>query len=280
MGQIALNKNLEDFLRGYSKLETPDEKIEHKVEGSLMFEGHEEVMKQYEEMLAIDEWLDAREAILRTYASLQPEQINTFLQTTVKYEPHKWYAQLTGRFLTRLIRNSHYAGKNNFMLNTKALSKDIDCLGFDLKGRGINKLELTINGNVGEKCCAWAENIGKVYISGSAKSCCGQLANDIGLLHIGEDAGSCCGISASEIGVLYIGRNAGNCCGGGARSIGQIYIGGLAKKKCGDETRCSTFKTPNKQTLQLLKKNVPKRKRFGNRIFFIHPDKHEEEIKW
>ncbi|MFH1638135.1 MAG: hypothetical protein ABIB71_06940, partial [Candidatus Woesearchaeota archaeon] len=54
MVAVHLNKGEYDFLKGHSKLKAPEERMEHKVEGSLMFEGFEDLVRQYEDILAID----------------------------------------------------------------------------------------------------------------------------------------------------------------------------------------------------------------------------------
>ncbi|MFH1637495.1 MAG: hypothetical protein ABIB71_03660 [Candidatus Woesearchaeota archaeon] len=256
MATISLNKTVDDIFSGYSKLEAPEERKEHKVEGSLFFEGFEELVKKYERILAISTYyvsgvLDEIDSIL------QPEQIDSFLQSTIRYDEHKNYSENTGLFITRLIQNSHNAGNNRFMLNTKALSKDINYIGGELKGREKNLLEIIVGGDCGEACGIWAKNIRKIRIA--------------------RNAGKKCGFGANNLKELYIGGNAGEFCGSGALNIRQIYIGGKAQSICGDTARNSTFKTPNEETLRLLKKNVPKGQ--GNKIYFIHPDNHEEEIK-
>ncbi|MFH1638026.1 MAG: hypothetical protein ABIB71_06380 [Candidatus Woesearchaeota archaeon] len=242
MGALALNKTVDDFLSGYSKLGTPDEKIEHKVEGSLLFDGFEELVKQYERILAIGEngFICISEllgAFSQIMSVLQSEQINSFLQATKRYEDREEYSNYTGRFITKLIENSHDAGNNKFTLNTRDL-KEIDCIGFCLKVRRKKLLEIIIDGNVGDACFERAKNIGRIHISG----------------------------------------NAGAYCACEAENIREIYICGEARRGCGDRAENSKFKTPNKETLQLLKEKVPKY--MGNKIYFIHQNKHEEEIEW
>ncbi|MFH1637497.1 MAG: hypothetical protein ABIB71_03670 [Candidatus Woesearchaeota archaeon] len=217
MATISLNRTEQDIFSGYSKLETPDERKENKVEGSLFFEGFEELVRQYKEILSTEEWSNVPKLLGETRMILEPEEINSFLQAIIKYENHENYSKNTGYFITRLIQNSHNTGNNKFTLNTIELSKDIHNLASDFNGRKDKLLEIIVDGSVGKYCCAWAKNIGQ----------------------------------------LYIGGNAGKCCVIGAEN--------------------STFKTPNKETLQLLKKNVEKDK--NNRIYFIHPNNQEEEIK-
>ncbi|MFH1638128.1 MAG: hypothetical protein ABIB71_06905 [Candidatus Woesearchaeota archaeon] len=238
MVAVHLNKQIDDIFSGYSKLETPDERREHKVEGNMICEGFEELIRQYEGVLAIHYTRIVQEGFGKINSILEPQQINSFLQATKRYEDHENYSDNTGLFITHLIQNSHNAGNNKFTLNTKALCKDIDGLGNYLKGKENNLLEIIVDGNIGRCCGQCAKNIGKLSISG----------------------------------------NTGYRCGTGAESIGQIYIGGKTGGSSGDEAKYSTFKTPNLETLQMLKEWVPRDE--NNKIYFIHPNSQEEEIKW
>ncbi|MFH1637498.1 MAG: hypothetical protein ABIB71_03675 [Candidatus Woesearchaeota archaeon] len=255
---VHLNRKEDDFLSGYSKLETPDERIEHKVEGSLLFDGHEELIKQYEKILATNNSDGIMKELLPQVTTvLKPEQINSFLQATVRYEDNKKYEEYTGLFITRLIQNSPDAGNNKFTFNTQAISRRIEGIGFKLIGKEERALEIIIDGNIGEWSCSGAKNIREIYISGNAGSWCGDSAHNIERFSIMGDVGSLCGY--------------------GAMNIKEFYIVGDAGHSCGSWGENLAFKTPNKQTLQLLKENVPKGK--NNKIYFIHPNNQEEEIK-
>ncbi|MFH1637493.1 MAG: hypothetical protein ABIB71_03650 [Candidatus Woesearchaeota archaeon] len=290
MVAIHLNKTVDDIFSGYSKLETPDEKIEHKVDGSLICNDFEDLMKQYETFLVWEVYLKEVKDILT------PEQINSFLQATIRYDDYKHYRCNTGHFITRLIQNSHNAGNNKFILNTKALSKKIDCIAHSLKGKKDMLLEIIVDGNLGDYCGLRAENIEKIYICGNVGRRCGENVQNIGKLYISGDAGNYCCERAKSIKELYIGGNAGNACGYKAENIGKIYIGrdagancawdaknigklhiaGNVGSDCGFGAENSTFKTPNKETLRLLKKNVPIGE--GNKIYSIQPNGKEKRI--
>ncbi|MFH1638132.1 MAG: hypothetical protein ABIB71_06925 [Candidatus Woesearchaeota archaeon] len=238
MVAVHLNKQIDDIFSGYSKLRTPEERIEHKVEGNMICEGFEELVRQYEDILAIYDWLEVEVAVKEINAILEPEQINSFLQAMKRYESYKNHASRTGIFITQLIQNSHYDGNNKFTLSTKASSKGIDCLAYKLQGREDRSLEIIVEGDVGDCCCQDGKNIGRLYINGGTGVWCSTWVRNIQEFHISGHAGEFCGCNAEN----------------------------------------STFKTPNKETLRLLKYNVPKDK--DNRIFFIHPNSQEEEIKW
>ncbi|MFH1638034.1 MAG: hypothetical protein ABIB71_06420 [Candidatus Woesearchaeota archaeon] len=213
MVAIQLNKTVDDFLSGYSKLETPDERKEHKEEGEIMFEGFGELLRQYEDLLKEELAYIEEEAI---NSILSPEQINSFLQATIRYEDYKHFGWNTGMFITQLIQNSHEAGNNRFTLTTKAFSKRIDHIGLRLQGIGNKKLEILVEGDVGNFCAFRANNLGKLHING----------------------------------------NAGTYCCKSAWNIQEIYIGGTAKIYCGINTENCTFITPDQETLFWLKEHV------------------------
>ncbi|MFH1638134.1 MAG: hypothetical protein ABIB71_06935 [Candidatus Woesearchaeota archaeon] len=244
MAAISLNRAEDDFLKGYSKLEAPDERMEHKVEGQVMFKGHEGLIKEYERILDIKCWnipkgeSNSYLAAAEINPVLSPEEINSFLQATIKYEGHENYSFTTGLLITRLIQNSYDAGNKRFRLDTKALSKDIHNIAYKLKGKEDNLLEIIVGGNVGNWCGDGAENIKEIYIAGDVGMWCGEWAKNIGNLQIAGNAGSFCGLKAEH----------------------------------------STFKTSNKETLQRLIKDVSKSNL--NRIFLVYPNREEEEIKW
>jgi len=169
-------KKAEDLF-GYKGLKAPEEKKEQTVEGSMLFEGLEELLKEYEEVLEIDswDWIKIHDVIYwkrEIKAILKPEQINYVLQATAKYEEHENYVENTGYFITKLIQNSYDAGHNKFKLNTSTLTKRIDYIGWKLKGRKGKPLELLVEGDVGDWFCSWAE-----YVSMSIK---GDIGDNFG----------------------------------------------------------------------------------------------------
>ncbi|MFH1637250.1 MAG: hypothetical protein ABIB71_02385 [Candidatus Woesearchaeota archaeon] len=279
MASVALDRTVDDIFSGYSKLEAPEEKIEHKVEGSLVFDGFEELLGQYERLLEVASWRsDLKKIFYEVKSVLTPRQINSFLQASIKYEDNPEHSDRTGYFITQLIQNSHDAGNNSFILNTKALSKEINNIGRELQGIEDHLLEIIVEGSVGYQCGLKANNLRKLHISENSGNSCGYGASNIQEIYIGGNAKDACGFWAENIGKVYIGGNAGYWCCRSAKNIEKIYIGGDVGKECGSLAFDSTFKTPNKETLRLLKNNVPKDK--NNKIYFIHLDKHEEEIEW
>ncbi|MFH1638028.1 MAG: hypothetical protein ABIB71_06390 [Candidatus Woesearchaeota archaeon] len=245
MVTVSLKRNQGNILDGYSGLEAPEERMEQKVEGSLLCEGFEKLMGKYEKILAIDYGI--QEAVAEIDHILAPEQINSFLQATIRHEGHRNYSFNSGHFITKLIQDSHNAGYNKFTLNTKSLVKEIDNIGYNIKGK--EHLEIIIKGNAGCCCGEWAENLKQIYIAGNAGKYCGNLAYNIKRIYIEGNAGEWCGA---------------------ADNIEEIYVAGSTGCFSGSVATNSTFKTPNEDTLRLLKENVSKGK--GNKLYFINPD--------
>lgn len=88
---------------------------------------------------------------------LSPAEINLFLQETIPFEESEDY-EATGIFVTRLIQSSYNAGHNDFKLTTTNLKK-LNRVGAFLEGKEGNPLILSIDGDVGEKCCLEARNV-------------------------------------------------------------------------------------------------------------------------
>jgi len=271
MVEIALQK-AEDLF-GYKGIKPPDEKRKEKIEGSILPEGLEVLLEQYEEILEIDDWEKAYNATKKVKAVLKPDKINTFLQATIPYEAHKRYAENTGYFITKLIQNSYNAGNNGFKLVTKALSKKINNIGWELKGKKDKPLELLVEGDVGKECGAGAEH-STISITGNAGDGCGVLAK-YSTISIAGNAGKECGYEAEHL-TISIAGDAGNRCGYKAEHS-TINIAGNAGDGCGWRAEHSVFKTPNRETLEKLKKWVEIGRR--NKLYFINPDG-SEVLEW
>jgi len=125
---------------------------------------------------------------------LTPEQVNTFLQTTVKYEKHKNYTDSTGLFISRLIQNSYDHGYNSFTLDTTAL-KEIDTIGY-IKGTPRNPIEITIIGNTGNVCGYRTKYI-TFNITGNIGHNCGFESRN-STFNITGNVGSLCGILSKD----------------------------------------------------------------------------------
>ncbi|MFH1638133.1 MAG: hypothetical protein ABIB71_06930 [Candidatus Woesearchaeota archaeon] len=267
MVALHLNRNVDDIFSGYSKLETPEERMEHKVEGSLMFEGFEELMKAYEEVISIKNLGKTQtneKIVIELPYILTPKEINTFLQSTVRYEDYENYGWNTGFFLTSLIQNSYNHGNTKFLLNTKTLSKEINSIGNSLKGKKNKIIELSIRGDVGDCCGSNAEHI-NLSVEGNAGDCCGSSATN-SILNISGDVGWGCGAyNAQHSTFTILGMAATNDLAVFTGRSGGLH--GNFAEKC-------IFKTSNKKTLQLLIYDVTR----GNEIYLIKPNGKEKKV--
>ncbi|MFH1638032.1 MAG: hypothetical protein ABIB71_06410 [Candidatus Woesearchaeota archaeon] len=250
MVAVSLNKQIDDVFSGYSKLETPEERKEHKVEGSLMFEGFEELVKIYLGLFEIEGLYPfyANEAIINDINEvLAPEQINAFLQATAKYDTHRYYDWCTGLLISKLIRNSYNSGYNDFYFNTRSLER-IEHLGKSIQGKPKEPIKVTIDG----------------------------------------DVGSWCGDS-SRYSIFEIKGNAEFCCGGGSY-FSTYIIGGEIEGQCGchpysdyggkmENPRGLIFKTRNKENLPKIIHSFSINKIEGCKAYFINGNG-EEELVW
>ena len=229
---IKKGGGIDEILKG----QTPGKLDVEKEPAVARREEFETLLLKYELALELD--ISPREKYLRemkkTVGVLTPEEIDLFLQTTVRYENHEKYCSSTGYFISRLIQDSYDAGHNDFTLNTKGL-RGLDKLCTELKGKKKNPLKVTINGNAGN-CC-------------------------------GED---------SKRSLFYIEGNAGDDCGRVSKKS-VFCVSGDVGSKCGSWSKKSTFKTPNRETLGKMYKDIDDSK-YGGRVVFIKPDGTEEEV--
>ncbi|MFH1638025.1 MAG: hypothetical protein ABIB71_06375 [Candidatus Woesearchaeota archaeon] len=147
MVRLALNKGLDDFLSGYSKLGTPEERQENKVEGSVIYEDVKHLITLYKIVLAQRDEFSSRASAFKGISTiLNPEEINSFLQATRDLEG-QWNYASTGFVISSLIQNSYDAGHNKFHLDTSGL-KEIGFMGSYIKGVEGNPLEIEVNGDL------------------------------------------------------------------------------------------------------------------------------------
>jgi len=173
MVQTTLKKAEDSF--GYKGLKAPDKIRKQKIEGSVAFEWLGEILKGYEEVLKFDTWWMAVGAARKVNAALTPEQIGTFLLTTAVYKEHRNYSNNTGYFITRLVQTSYNHGFNKFELNTKALPKKINNIGWSLKGKKSRLLELCVDGDVGNCYGAYGRYL-SLKSNGDSEDWCGYKA--------------------------------------------------------------------------------------------------------
>ncbi|MBU2637392.1 MAG: hypothetical protein KJ955_00275 [Nanoarchaeota archaeon] len=162
------------------------------------FEGLDEIMKNYEAYLPCTPkpfeltpvaHRAFREACGLELPILTPEQINLFLQATTAFQGSKNYSFNTGLFLSRLMQDSHKAGHSKFDLDTSALDKQVEYIGYDLSGTEKCPVQLLIRNNAGYGLCEHARYV-KVYAR-RVGDWCGMNAQDLTV--IAEKVGYGCG---------------------------------------------------------------------------------------
>ncbi|MFH1637422.1 MAG: hypothetical protein ABIB71_03285 [Candidatus Woesearchaeota archaeon] len=171
MARLALNKGLDDFLSGYSKLETPEERKENKTEGSVMYEDVKHLITLYKIVLAQREDFSSRASAFKGISTiLNPEEINSFLQATRDLED-QWNYASTGFVISSLIQNSYDVGHNNFHIDTSALEK-IKFIGSYIKGVEGNPVEIEVNGDLGPATGCDSKHL-LLTLNGKAEFWCG-----------------------------------------------------------------------------------------------------------
>ena len=243
---------LDDLISGYTARK-PDERKEIEVVGehkfSKLLEKYELFLRRKDYFIKDKEILDWIEDVLSV------EDINTFLQLTIRFEDYKEYSRETGLFITRLIKNSYNAGYNNFVINTMAMSKSLDNLGENFCGLPYRMIYVQIDGDVGKYCGSNAF-CSSFTINGNAELGCGhKIWNSILIINGDVD-------DKPSLGARY----------------SSFTINGNVDEADNweYETISCIFKTPNKGTLgKLLGYN-----RIGskNKYYFINPDGTEELI--
>ncbi|MFH1638027.1 MAG: hypothetical protein ABIB71_06385 [Candidatus Woesearchaeota archaeon] len=283
MAAIALNKGDGDFLSGYSKLETPEERMECKVEGGLIFEGFESLLKKYERFLNL-QYIDLDDIYKRITKinrrrRLTPEKINAFLQATISYEEHKNHPLVTGAFISSLIQSSYNVGHNNFHLNANGIAKPLRFIGYRLEGKRKRPIQILIEGSAGEACGGKANvliwNDLKLFTYNYRYT--EDTSFDIMVTRYcdfnSELFGDRCGNLARHS--SFRGKEFGDNCGIEAKCC--TFIGKVFGKGCGEDAYGCVFKTSSQESLERLMRYVEKSR--SNKIYFTHPDGKEEKME-
>jgi len=216
----------------------------------------ERILKVYQQIDSDDEYKKRQRVLSRLKRKiLTPSQIDIFLQKIIdKTTFEKINSQLTGEFLSRLIQYSYNKGYNGFVLH--AQDTQIPNLGYELKGRDENRLEVcikgyggyhcgqqskqsifTIEGDVGQNCGDNSEQ-STFNIEGDAKRECGYQSKQ-STFHIGGNVRGRCGNESKE-GIFHIKGDAPEWCGSFAEN-GVFNIKGDVGYSCGIMSKQSTF---------------------------------------
>jgi hypothetical protein len=209
--------------------------------GKAVVEAYEALLnRRYIQYTLVD-----NEPMIDATHVLRPEEIELFLQASVKHENHPKHMSRIGIFVSRLVQNSYDAGHNGFHFNTDATS-DAENFCCYLHGSEDKPLRITITGDAGHLCGGYSSHLH---------------------LTIHGNTAEYCGASTSHSRVLIKG-NAGVGCGGNSKDSVFIINGKMAGNVSYTADR-STFKTHNKQTLYYLRWAVSG----NNRIVFLEDDR-------
>lgn len=180
---------------------------------------------------------------------LEPPKIDSLLQMIIQNDDVRKSDEevrndIVGKYLSKMIQNSHNEGHNDFELNTGDYL--IDWLGYKLSGTinhigdkdpHIETIRLTINSNVGD-WCGYGTGFSKFSIKGNVGDCCGEKVLK-SQFSIKGNVAKMCGLGA-EKSKFSINGNAGFGCGDSAK-YSEFSINGNAGKDCGRKARYSEF---------------------------------------
>jgi hypothetical protein len=195
LAEMRRGNGIDDLLSSMTPGEVEEQQDVH-VEGE---HPHKEVLELYTKRLGdlgpnqINKF-DIRRAVRVVDFVLRPDEIESFLLSTIPHEGHIGYAAFTGAFITRLIEKSYKEGHNNFVLRTDLCEKPLCYVGSFISGKKERPLNIKVFGSLGAECAglaAWSN----YSISGDAGYCYGSssrnsthyIGGDIGLL-FGPDA--------------------------------------------------------------------------------------------
>ena len=278
-GEIKKGSGIDGLLRGCRPDQLDDAKeIEVVREADLGL-----LTQKYEEFLELELNVDNVVGFTKGITEiLSPEMIDVFLQSTIRYENHRIYWENTGDFISKLIQNSYNAGHNEFALNTQTL--EIGYLGTRLEGTKERPIRITITRDVGLGCGLYSKN--SIFnIQGNAGEYCGW-ASENSTYNVQGNTERSCGLY-SENSTFNIQGNTDDNCGESSKNS-TFNIEGNAGFGCGLDAKNSTFRTPNKENLKKMIRDVPKTWEdpktkevdlSGNRVVFISPDGTEEVMR-
>ena len=282
MNEACVRKDLEKVFEGF----TPQDIDERKIiipEQSVV----REVLEKYAELLEIPGfyWTDSNTApntpdgdlnppIDAMSYILTPDEIRLFYQCAEIFEDHRKSSYLLVPFLNQLLSNSHFAGYNNFFLDTAHYHNyQRDTGEYQLK----STLFSHING--------WGNIIGYNHLGSCLRNtgCYRENAGSYlhislnGRLRVDRIADSAVHLSISFLDDcvynLWVGFQAMDCIFTFHGDLGLIDPSRSEHMMLYAATRCQ-FKTTQESTLQTLLKRIDPES--DHKIYFIHPDGHEE----
>ncbi|MBI4980401.1 hypothetical protein HZC30_02465 [Candidatus Woesearchaeota archaeon] len=206
--------------------------------------------------------------------NLTSEQVNIFLQSTIRFEEEENYGRVTAIFLDKLILNSYISGKNNFVLvppNRRALSNFGRGLGSTersepyFKGYPLSIKErpliLEIKGDLEEHAFYGFKNM-KLTVYGNIGDGSFLAANF--------------GSESEDAVIIVYGKAPWGFCEKAKRCIITVEeLTDYFPLECGAEATGCTFRTSNIKTLEPLLRTASK----DNRVVFLEADGTERMVK-
>ena len=190
---------------------------------------------------------------LNPTAILTPKEIREYeIINPHNYDDDNNY--IFGYFISRLIQNSYEAGHNNFDFEINKLG----ILGYELTGKKDNLIKITIGDNWGDHTFEGVNHINLNININRGDSTCFSLSDcKIKIDHnLGDDT-----LYSPEGCIIEIGQNVGKWCvhedegyilSKSTIMIGDLFPEDLVSGPFGRGIKSSIFKSPNKETLDLI----------------------------
>ncbi len=252
---VKKSSGIDALISGYSPNKVEEEKKVQRFDGRFA-----RLLKKYEYLVSKKEYVCDSwgfEGLQVEHKKIQqvltPDEINQFFQLTKAYETKEYHGDITGEFITVLIRNSYKAGYNDFTLDASML--------LPLRRLGSRYLS---SDHVGQK----EGNLVRMFVDG--------------------DLGYGC-FGSTEWVEVVINGNVENSFASFSKNCIFTFQGGHDHNFFFPDTSGNTYKTSDRKVLEKLLEGVPQlfwergggleEKPSGNKIIFIHEDGKEEIVK-
>lgn len=225
---------------------------------------------------------------------LTPEEIDAFFCATSVYCDSRYYYDMTGLFLSKLLQNSYDAGNNDFNLNTKAISLSINNVARGIRGKLEEAVRIYITGSAGNMLGSDSTRI-SVKVSEDVHDQCG--CNSIqSFFEIKGDSGWSTG-SMSKGSVFNVKGVISNDSADGAIGSAFIIGEGITNYFASKSESCE-FMTPRQEVLRQLIDSIPvikhdhnledmiltklfmKKRPSNNKVIYQHSDGSETVLRY
>ena len=201
---------------------------------------------------------------------LTPLQVNSFLQSTVIYEDHERYNNITGLFISSCILKSYNAGNTKFMLDTRNLP-EINNIGNLLRAEKGRRITIDVFGDVGIFL-----GIDSAYVTYSVHgnvAVFGAYNAHYQRYTVYGDVDERFGLEAVFSSFDLKGETGSNSFSKAAHSRITVYKN--VKNDFGRESSDCVYRTPDKSVLQRLLAVVPER----NDVVFIDENGRQQMVR-